>query len=659
MKTTSLLKRVFLLAVLGSFILTVYYLSTNSAVRHVAKNILDHLKHDLLPVEDLSGPGVCRIPEQDPWDASIIHFFPSLTPLVCDHPWKYPLTFVNGSCLFVNQSARRHIFSTVNECFFKYVLRPEGRDDVYEFSQARNLTLAGRSKCVKLSRSENFVKIICYDVVKKEIYKNYHAYIHFDSPKFERKLKTSHLNFSKLSINILGLDSVSRSNVIRKLPKTYKFLTEELDAVVFQGYNKVADNTFPNIVPLLIGKSYDELTWVFGKYFSSYSYLDKYDFIWKRAEDFVTLLAEDDPEIATFNTGRKGFSSPPSDFYMRPYWLSFWRSKLFNESSNYCLGSKRRHALLLDWGKRFFELCRQKSRSYFSYIFYTELVHHHPNLLGHLDDDVLAYIKSLDLNTTAFLFFGDHGHRNGKFRQTFVGKMEDRLPWLAIVLPAWFKLRYPLLHKNLVRNSNNLVTLFDVHEALVDLLFLDNSFSPIRPRDLPSANQTPRKGVSLFQQIPRNRSCKDAGIEAHYCSCLTRTPIKTSSESILIASSAVVTYINNLTNPLRHLCAKLKLKKVIDASLLQPNSKVLSFKGASWFGVPHYGETLAHSPFKDYTITVQTIPGDAIFEATVRIVDGKKKYEVSPDLSRVNLYGDQADCVKDKPDLKKYCFCQK
>ena len=654
---TSVLKRILFLIVLGGLGLAVHYMSKISAVKHVARNILDHFKHDMLPVEDLSAPGVCRIPTLDPWDASIMHFFQPLNQLVCDQPWQYPLTQLNGSCLFVNQSARLQAFSTVAKCFFRYIVRPDGRDDICEFSEAVQLALSEQMQCINLAANENFIQVICEDTNRREVYVNYHAYIHVHSPIIQSKPKKSDSPTHQLSINILGLDSISRSNVLRKLPQTYKYLTEELGAIVFKGYNKVADNTFPNIIPLLVGKSYDELTWIFGKYFAPFSYLDKYDFIWKKAKGFVTILAEDEPEIATFNTGRKGFSSQPTDFYMRPYWLSFWRSTLFNRSNEYCLGNMPRHVLLLDWVRQLFELCRRESRAYFSYVFYTELVHSQPNFLGYLDNDLLSYVHSLDINSTVFISFGDHGHRNGKFRRTFVGKMEDRLPWLSIVLPPWFKLRHPQVHRNLVQNSDQLVTLFDVHETLKDLFLFDSS-SAFQPHDLPSATHGNGRGISLFQKIPEDRSCKSAGIESHYCSCVTRTPTNTSVEAVQVASVAIVAFINKFTEPFRKLCAKLKLKKVVDAALLQANSKVLAFKSASWFGVPRYEDSLTQSPFKDYLITVQTWPGDAMFEATVRYHDAKKKHEVSPEMSRVNLYGHQAACVKDKPDLKKYCFCQ-
>ena len=49
------------------------------------------------------------------------------------------------------------------------------------------------------------------------------------------------------------LDSVSRQNSIRHLPRTRQFLLEELNAVEFLMHNKVGLNTRPNMAALFTG----------------------------------------------------------------------------------------------------------------------------------------------------------------------------------------------------------------------------------------------------------------------------------------------------------------------------------------------------------------------------------------------------------------------
>lgn len=60
-----------------------------------------------------------------------------------------------------------------------------------------------------------------------------------------------------LGLNVLmfGFDSLSRNTFIRKLPRSYSFLKNQLDAVVMGGYNIVGDGTPQALIPILTGKS--------------------------------------------------------------------------------------------------------------------------------------------------------------------------------------------------------------------------------------------------------------------------------------------------------------------------------------------------------------------------------------------------------------------
>lgn len=62
---------------------------------------------------------------------------------------------------------------------------------------------------------------------------------------------------SALGLNVLmfGFDSLSRNTFIRKLPRSYSFLKNQLDAVVMGGYNIVGDGTPQALIPILTGKS--------------------------------------------------------------------------------------------------------------------------------------------------------------------------------------------------------------------------------------------------------------------------------------------------------------------------------------------------------------------------------------------------------------------
>lgn len=44
-----------------------------------------------------------------------------------------------------------------------------------------------------------------------------------------------------------------------------------------------------------------------------------------KKKGYKTLLAEDAPEIATFNYLKRGFDEPPTDYYLRPFGLAIKR----------------------------------------------------------------------------------------------------------------------------------------------------------------------------------------------------------------------------------------------------------------------------------------------------------------------------------------------
>ena len=62
-----------------------------------------------------------------------------------------------------------------------------------------------------------------------------------------------------LNVLIWGHDSLSRNMFIRKLPKSYKYLMENLGGIVLNGYNIVGDGTSQALIPMLTGKTELEL----------------------------------------------------------------------------------------------------------------------------------------------------------------------------------------------------------------------------------------------------------------------------------------------------------------------------------------------------------------------------------------------------------------
>jgi hypothetical protein len=89
------------------------------------------------------------------------------------------------------------------------------------------------------------------------------------------------------------------------------------------------------------------------------------------------------------------------------------------------------------------------------------------------------------------------------------------MPFFSVLMPQEFQDKFPNEMKNLRLNSRKLTTPFDVYETLKGFLNFKKPKSKNK-KLLPLA-----RGISLFDYIPANRTCDDANIEAHWCSCLS------------------------------------------------------------------------------------------------------------------------------------------
>lgn len=79
------------------------------------------------------------------------------------------------------------------------------------------------------------------------------------------------------SVLIISVDSLSRLNLIRSMPTTYHLLKSR-GFMSLDGYTKVADNTFPNVVPILTGMFVEQMAKLCWK--NPGDELDKCPFLW-------------------------------------------------------------------------------------------------------------------------------------------------------------------------------------------------------------------------------------------------------------------------------------------------------------------------------------------------------------------------------------------
>lgn len=455
---------------------------------------------------------------------------------------------------------------------------------------------------------------------------------------------------------MLGFDSLSRNAFIRKLPKSYSYLTNELLADVLLGYNIVGDGTPQALIPILTGFTELELPETRKRKFSS-TYVNSYPMIWKEYEKagYVTAFNEDQPNIGTFSYRLNGFKKQPTDHYLRTYYQA-----IEGELRNYkklCVGSRPRHQVMLDYTKDFVNKYNSTNPS-FIFSFHAELSHDSINLIGVADEDITNWLKSMKtsglLNNTVLIMMSDHGNRFAEIRNTLQGKLEERLPFFSFVFPDWFKRKYKGAYHNFQNNVKRLTTPFDVHETLQDLLHLQMKGIIKKPAH--------SRAISLFNRIPEHRSCSDAFIEPHWCSCLSWKALNdTTSEEVIRASRAVLEAINKFTKDYRNICAELRIEEVKWSAKLVPQKNLLHFKSnkdTDGFVADLSANTKITNDM--YQVKIITSPNDAVYESSVLYDFVANEFRVKlSDISRVNKYGEQARCIyKENPELRKFCYCK-
>ena len=426
------------------------------------------------------------------------------------------------------------------------------------------------------------------------------------------------------------------------------------DFISFLGETIVGDGTTAQLCAMLTGiaeKKQPEAR----RSENSSDTVDRWRWIFKdfKQKGYATLFSEDSPLYASFNYRLHGFRDPPTDHYARPFWL-----EAENIIRTHCIGGRAAHNISLEYLLSFLRAYKNKPK--FSLITHAVISHQDLNPIGYVDDDLKSMLQTMAnenlLKNTMLVIFGDHGIRFSGLRKTIQGKLEERLPFISITLPKWFKEKYPDLYSNLVHNSKLLTTPFDVYATFRHILSYPS---------YPASEIT--TGQSLFRKIDGgDRTCENAGVEEHWCPCLNLEEVSTDEPLIKYLAQFAVKYMNNLmfqNSQLKKLCQKLVLNEINSAFRDMPSEKMQFFSESQRdeecdsCGLL-FGEKSTNTLLGDtlYQLQFTTLPNEGVYEASFRTKKGVP--EISGDVSRIDAYKDQPYCIADKfPRLRKYCYC--
>lgn len=589
----------------------------------------------------------CILPDLNPWDKSILQFDWHPEPLACDPTISIVFIDSMGRLQF-NKSAIKEQHLDKLSCKYSEIIRPHLDDDYIRLSTEKELT---RPVTIK----SDFVQVKCTDNNKLIFDK-----ILLQASIFHNEREILPESGNQYSVFMFGVDAVSRLAGIRKIPLTYKYLKEELHALEFKGHMKTGDNTFPNLISILTGKEpfSSELPPVNGPF-------DTYPFLWNNFSQtsYATYFSEDSPEMHTFNLGKKGFKKQPTNHYMRPFWRAVKKTDLVStllddafigleankinvrKKSSLCYGNTPKHMLTVQFHKDFIQKYNKKRR--FSLSWLNSLSHNYVNFLELGDNDFKDFMKWIHteghLENAFLLFMSDHGSRIDAIRNTYVGRIEERMPLLLMVPPKSLKPKFPKTYENLKENTQKLTSHYDIYKTLVDIL----------KNNIPSNEASNSRGISLLTKIPNDRSCSDAGVPEEYCSCYSPQPIPVNTPKVEKLSKFVVNQINLLLKPEGDKCAILSIKEVTDAQEISLDLKHTG--GVEFFSIWKYFKEPEKEKELRYLILIQTTPGDGLFEATVK-VDSEGNISLFGVPSRTNKYGDQSACISDHI-RRNFCYC--
>ncbi|RWS10905.1 hypothetical protein B4U79_03397 [Dinothrombium tinctorium] len=532
------------------------------------------------------------------------------------------LTYVDRSGILITRPS-----ATSVHCYYRAFDRNGKSDSKLRYGDAKVLP----KQLDLVAERIQFVLVKCYKN-SKVVYRNTHSF-----PSNVARMKNSNIEATELEqvpVIILVIESLSRLNFIRSLPRTRRaFESLSSDFFYFEGITKIADNSFPNMVPLLTGlRPYHK---EFPPYVNATSGpYDKLPFIWKsfEAKGYHTAFIEDHPKFTLFNYLAKGFESPPVHWYPRPFWLQIYK-ELGAKQHSYCYNNQPKVELFLLQVKQFLD---QVHSSFFLYAFYIQVTHDDFNKAQMLDSHFANFIDEYreKLNSSLFILMGDHGNRYGAVLETNIGRIEERMPLLAMHLPRQLIERENSLSQFMRLNRQRLITWLDVHSTLLDLVHENHSPLVIEKPSAPSRH----KFYSLWrEEVPLSRTCRDALIPDNYCVCDNRKELEKNDTNVLKAAIAIVAAINKFLSK-EKLCKQLTLYEIRSAfQILQISANTTTEENR-------------------FELVIKVKPSNGMFRAQVVQNVTANIFKQIGEISRINQYADQSRCIKSR-FLRNFCFC--
>ncbi|XP_067628756.1 uncharacterized protein [Eurosta solidaginis] len=522
-------------------------------------------------------------------------------------------------------------------CCYQQILRVESDDKTFKL-----LPCALFHQDFTLPEQIDYILTECYitqNKKKKTLQKDAFSFIqqrrHQPSITDKKLTSSSSFGIKKPNVLLLGIDSLSRINFRRTMPRTFQYLQEN-HWFELQGFNKIGDNTFPNLMALLT--SYNETT-AFKKCnprIKGGLNEPMCNLIWNNFKNFgyKTAYAEDSWTISTFDYLKKGFLKSPTDYYLRPMSIAVAKKlDVKNTRLQYCAGRKHYAEYIFDYALQFANILT--GDPLFGLFWANSFSHEHFYAPATMDLRILKYFESMKkdgiFENSIIIFFGDHGVRWGELLNLKSAFLEERLPMMFISLPAWYQHDYPNFVKALEINQHRLTSPYDIYATMKHILEVAEPAKKFH-----YLNDT-IQGASIFSEIPENRTCNDAGITEHWCTCCPYDTLPKSDGTAKKVTNLILNEINKYVanKNVSSKCSKLTLKNLNKIEMKIHEKKKQSV----------------------YRLKFTANPKKAQFQATVIYNSTANKITINvEDISRLDSYAKTAGCI-DLKEAKKFCVC--
>lgn len=195
---------------------------------------------------------LCKYPVLHPYDNDLNRFLlTELEYIACKKVLPNIVSFENG-VLSINQT---EVKSELN-CKIICKYRPIGGTLMNNIKLPVPLGpwVTVKDKSAQIYHDQ--IEVHCFKEESSESFYN------FSFAHIPRKPKKTFTQSSKnrLSLSIIMLDSVSRNAFRRHMPVSWEYLVNDMEAMDLEGLMKVGDNTAVNLIPLLTGLRYHNMS---------------------------------------------------------------------------------------------------------------------------------------------------------------------------------------------------------------------------------------------------------------------------------------------------------------------------------------------------------------------------------------------------------------